>query len=247
MKSKLLLCLVAISFLATSCLSLGLKLIGAYEEEATVSEYTNNNKTVAYIPLRHIGLTAFYNDIKFKVDSLQDKGYIVFMESTRVTDTLTELQQDTLRLKVRKILGVALNKGGYLDTVNNKLLGRNFKNKKGLINQPKYHAMGVDTLKGRIADVPLNRLVQEYEKRYGSIPLNDCDYTTPLADKYDCGAVDKGQKNALVLEYRNQNLAQQIVNEKHNKIAVLYGALHERGLYTELKALDSTWFKKVRP
>lgn len=247
MKPRHLLLAAAISLSCVSCLSLGLKLIGAYNNHADMAVFANEaDKTVAYIAMRHIGTKEFYNDVKHKVDSLQGEGYIVFMESVRVTDSLTPAQKDTLQLKIRKITGVHIGDKGYIDTINNRLLGRRYKNRRGLINQPKYHELGVDTLSGRIVDIPMNRLVEVYEEKYGSLWLNPCDWTTRPEEKYDCGKEPKGQYNYLVLSYRNKHLADEVTREKHNKIAIIYGASHEWGLFKDLKAIDSTWAYKKR-
>jgi hypothetical protein len=241
MRGKIILLLAVTGMLCTSCLSLGLKLIGAYDKEASVSYYTNEYKTVAYIPMKHIGPKEFYGNVKSKVDSLQAEGYIVFMESVRVTDPLTPQQKDTLQWKIRKLTGVTISKSGYIDTINGTLMGRKFKNKKGLINQPRYFVLGVDTIKGRVVDVPMNHLIKAYEDEYGPIQLNVCDYVLAMDKKYECGKLSSKESNAMILEYRNKHLAQAIANEPSTKIAVLYGALHQSGLYKELKLTDPTW------
>jgi len=245
MKIKLLLALAITGLLCTSCLSLGLRMIGAYDKHASVSSYTNGDKELAYIPMKHIGPHEFYTNVRHKIDSLQSEGYIVFMESVRVTDSLTPQQKDTLQRKIRKITGVAITKSGYIDTLNGTLMGRKFKNRKGLINQPKYSLLGVDTITGRVVDVPMNHLVDAYEKQFGRIYLNDCDYVQPLDEKYECGKINSKKSNAMILDYRNRHLAEAIAEEPAKKIAVIYGALHEAGLFNELKDIDPSW--KIKP
>jgi len=244
MKGKLLLLLTLTGMLCTSCLSIGLKMIGAYDKEATVSHYSNGDKEVAYIPMKHIGPKEFYGNVKKKVDSLQAEGYIVYMESVRVKDSLTPQQKDTLKWKARKLTGVNISTSGYIDTINKTLMGYKFKNRKGLINQPRYYVLGVDTIKGRVVDVPMNDLIAAYEKEYGPIVLNECDYNLPWDQKYTCGKIAGEESNAMILDYRNAHLAMEIIDEKNKKIAVIYGALHENGLYKELKIRDSLWVKK---
>jgi hypothetical protein len=241
MKLRSVLFLALFMALATSCMSLALSFMGIYKTEAKVATYTDGEKTVAYIPMKHIGPKEFYAGVKHKVDSLQALGYIVFMESVKVIDSLTPAQQDTLRLKLRKLSGVAIRKEGYLDTINHKLMGRNFKNKRGLINQPKYSLLGVDTTTGRIVDVPMNVLIKQYEKQYGPIVLDPCDYTTPMEEKYKCDKEKNSRANEMILQFRNQHLADAIIAEKHNKIAVLYGAAHESGLFTYLVQASGKW------
>lgn len=247
MKTKILFFTAIACFLCTSCLSLGLKVMGIYNKEARVSNYSNGDKEIAYIPMKHIGPKEFYVNVKRKVDSLQAEGYIVFMESVRITDSLTPQQKDTVKWKLRKLTGVNISKSGYLDTINNKLMGRRYKNKGRLMNQPRYSLIGVDTIRGRVVDVPANRLIAAYEDKYGPIELNSCDYVLAMDKKYECGKLSNQAANAMILNYRNRHLAEAIVAEPNKKIAVLYGALHERGLYKELRTIDSAWVYKPKP
>lgn len=230
---------------SSSNLSYALKFYGIYEDKATIKTYTNLNKTVAYIPMKHIGPKEFYQNVTLKVDSLQAKGFIVFLEGTPVDSiSLTKAQQDTVRFKMRWITGIALNKKGYLDTVNGTLMGIPFKNKKGIINQPRYRELGIDTIKDRLVDMKMNLLVDEYESKYGKIILEDCDYNTSIEqDLYKCRKINEAEKDYIVLHYRNKKLAEAIMKEGYNKIAILYGARHETGMFEELKALDPNWRK----
>ncbi len=242
MKLRLFVALIIVAALAASCMSMALSVMGINKKEASLSVYSNGVKTVAYIPMKHIGPKEFYVNVRRRVDSLQRDGYIVFMESVRVRDSLTKQQTDTLSRKVRRLMGTTLSKQGYLDTINGRLMGHKFKNKNGLTNQPKYTKLGVDTTTGRIVDVPLNVLIRQYEKDYGTIVLDECDFATPLEDHYTCGREKRSQANALILKYRNKNLADAIIAEKHNKIAVLYGAAHEKGLLAMLRAAEPLWY-----
>lgn len=229
---------------SSSNLSYMLKRHGIYEDKAIVYTYTNIKKTVAYIPMRHVGTKGFYQNVTSKVDSLQAKGFIVFMEGTPVDSiNLTKAQQDTVKLKMRWITGIALNKKGYLNTINGTLMGKRFKNKKGIINQPRYRNLGIDTLKDKLADVETNLLVDEYERVYGKITLSDCDYKTSQEKQYKCHTIDHHRMDYIILYYRNKKLAEAIMKEQHNKIAILYGARHETGMFEELKALDPNWRK----
>jgi hypothetical protein len=242
MKLRNILSIALLAMLCTSCMSLALSVMGINKKESGYSVYSDSIKTVVFIPMKHIGPKEFYANVKHRVDSLQKEGYIVFMESVRVTDSLTDGQKDTLKRKVRKLTGVTLSKEGYLDTINGRLLGRKFKNRHGLINQPRYSKLGVDTIGGsRIVDVPMNMIIEEYEKQYGTIILNECDFTTPFEDKYKCGRENKAQADAMILNHRNRHLADAVLAEKHNKIVILYGALHEIGFFSCLLQPGSKW------
>lgn len=247
MKSKTLLLLVVASISLTSCMSLALNLIGVYDPEAITIPLTNDDRSVVFIPMKHIALKEFYANVGHKTDSLQKEGYTVFLESVSVKDSLSKTEKDTLELKFRKILGTHVSKKGYLDTINGKLMGKKYNNKKGIVNQPRYVKMGIDTSKARIVDVPANELLKEYEKEFGKVVLTDCDYNTKMEDKYTCGKFPKEGRDKMVRTYREKHLAQAIMNEPNKKVAVLFGALHETGLLKELQALDPKWKYVEKP
>lgn len=246
MKRKILFPLLLAGAALTSCMSIALNHLGIFDKEAPLRVYTNGDKILAYMPMKHIGPKEFYANIKHKVDSLESEGFIVFLESVRLTDSLTEKEKEILDLKLRKMMGVHVDNKGYLDTVNNRLMGRRYKNKKGLINQPKYSLLGADSLTSRVVDVPVNEIIREYEQRYGTILLNPCDWTTAPEEKYKCGTEPRSQVNEMILDLRNQRIANAIAEEKHKKIAVLYGALHEWGIFKRLQAIDTAWVRQPR-
>lgn len=241
MKTKTLLFLTIISLMSVSCMSLALNLLGVYDPKAQTIPLTNEDRSVVFIPMKHIALKDFYTNVGHKTDSLQKQGYTVFLESVSVRDSLSKEEKDTLDLKLRRVLGTHVSKDGYLDTINNKLMGRNFKNKKGLTNQPRYYKMGIDTTKARVVDVPANVLIKQYEQEFGKIVLTDCDYNTKLEDKYTCGMLPKENRDKMVRTYREKYLAEAIMNEPNKKVVVIFGALHQEGLLKELKALDAKW------
>jgi hypothetical protein len=124
-------------------------------------------------------------------------------------------------------------------------MGRRFSNKMKLVNQPPYRKMGSDSLTDRIVDVPMNRVVAAYEERFGPLQLNDCDYVLAPEAKYECGREPRDQVNEIILNYREQHLANTIAKDSKKKIAVIYGARHEQGLLRELRNIDSAWdYKK---
>lgn len=221
-------------------LNIALKSVHVYDDHVAVSSYANDDKTIAFISMKHIGTKNFYDNVALTSDSLASEGYVFFLESVSIDSLKFSAQQlDTIKFKMRKITGINVSK--YLDTVNNTLLGMHYKNKRGLINQPKYSKFGITEKNGKVVDVPMDLLVEEYENKYGKVLLNECDYSTLPNTYYGCAKEPEQNKEYIVLEYRNTNLAKNIMNSSHKKIAVLYGALHETGLYAELHKLDNSW------
>lgn len=241
MKPRSLLLLLGVVITFTSCMTLAVKALNLDNKNATVVTFGNNDKVVAFVPMKHIAPKEFYNGVKRIVDSLKAEGYIAYMESVKLTDSLSQEEKHLLDLKLRKMTGVKISKKGYLDTINNTLMGRRFKNKMKLINQPPYRMLGCDTIKDKIVDVPVNRIVQAYEEKYGALILNDCDYVLKLDKKYDCGREPSHQVDNIILNYRDKHLANAIVQDTNKKIIVIYGALHQSGLLRELRSTDPNW------
>lgn len=241
MKIKYHLLFTIATLTVSSCMSLQVKILRLDSKDASVVTFANGDKTVAFVPMKHIGPQEFYTDVKHIIDSLHSEGYVAYLETTRITDTLTEEENEIVHLKVRKMIGTYLSKNGYLDTINGRLMGRKFRNKVKLVNQPAYSMLGSDSIIDKVVDVPMNRLVQAYEQKYGPLQLNDCDYVLKPEDKYECGKEPGKQVRTIIRDYREKHLANTIMKDSNNKIAVIYGASHEFGLLGQLKALDSTW------
>ncbi|MEE1899299.1 hypothetical protein V1389_13190 [Flavobacterium rakeshii] len=217
-----------------------IKSAGFYEEDVNLSTLTNNDKTIVYFPIRHVGTKNFYNNIQFKVDSLASKGFVFFIEGIKTDSTKLSIQRiDTLELKLRKIVGGNVNI--YVDTINSTYMGYPFKNNKGLINQPKYSKLGISKTNSEHSDVSLDLLIDEYENKFGTIVLNECDYNTSPNTVYQCITVPENNKKYIVLDFRDIKLAKYITDSPHKKIAVIYGSNHEKGLYRELTKMDSLW------
>lgn len=225
-------------------MSIAVKVMGLDKKDAEVITFTNNDKTVAFIPMKHLGPKEFYADVKHLLDSLHNEGYIAYLESVKIMDSLPKEEVKLAHIKLRKMTGVYIGRGGYLDTINNRLMGRRFRNKQKLVNQPPYNKLGSDSLIDKLIDIPMNELVREYQSRFGPLALNDCDYVLKPEDKYNCGKEPGKQVNQIIMGYREQNLAANIAKEKNKKIAVVYGALHRNGLLRELRKIDTTWTYK---
>lgn len=229
--------------MATSCLSLAIKATGLDKKDATVVAFTNNDRTVAFVPMKHVGPKEFYEDVKHIIDSLHAEGYVAYLEGTRIKDSLSKEDYNIVMRKMRKMMGVPITKMGYLDTINGRLMGKKFKNKLKLINQPSYNKLGIDSLIDRIVDIPTNHIVKAYESKY-SLMLNDCDYVLPMEDKYECGKEPWKQVSEFIFKYREAHVANTIINDSNQKIAVVYGLAHKDGLLRELKLIDTTWTYK---
>jgi len=217
----------------TSCASIFnkriIKKLGVKNEKTELNFIDSKEKEVIFIPIHHVGRKKYYEDIAHKVDSLQKHNFIVFYEGVSDEKEKDSLIRKNSFLKLRKIMGFfPQGQQGYLDTVTNVIGGKvKYKGKHKLINQPKYKQLKVDSLIAIRTDVTLTELMNDFEKQYGKIILDSCDFETDFKDKnYKCKKVKrsirKKFKKGYVKDYRNKYLAKKIFESKKNKILVIY-------------------------
>ena len=241
--------IIFVSILLTSCLKMALTSAHILDKNISIKYITNGSKIVAFIPMHHIGIKEFYDDAKINIDSFSKNGFTIFYEGVKFGLVKDSLQKDTVIKKMRKIVGldlIALSKtNGYLDNENDKLLGYkiNGLSKYNLVNQPKGIIDRFDTLKFKLIDATYVQLVSECEKKFGAIKLDEYDLKTKSGEKYK-SKTNKEMKQYFLAEFRNKLITDSILNEKNNKIVILYGAKHFDGILENLKASDNN-FKNV--
>lgn len=206
----------------------GLEKMGVFDSKIHLTEIKNEAKEVIFFPMKHIANEEFYNDTKYKIDSLKKLGYYFFYESINV------LIDDTITLrKFRKLKGMPISKPslGYMYLIDSVY---KFKLKKKIIDQPSYIKLGVDSLCGKRVDLDLKDITDAYESDYGEIKLESCDYKTPFYEKSTCNdkKVDNKIINSLILTLRNKKIVNEVLQHKSKKIAIIYGAEH----FVEIKA-----------
>ena len=160
----------------TSCNSFWLKYSGVLDEKTELKVISNGQKNIAYLPLHHIGRKEYYDEMV-------------------TTDLKDSLEYIDYAKKFRKIQGGFGAGNGYLDTINNKIYGNiKYDEKYKMRNQPKFFEIGVDSLSAINADVKLEELISAFEKRNGTIKLNECDLKTGLKSEYTCETLNKKLK-----------------------------------------------------
>lgn len=246
MKKALLLVLLC-SFLI-SCKSyivdLALNQIGVFDEKAKLHVFSNGEKQIVIIGMHHVGKQAFYDDVKFKVDSLRNLNFHFFYETVQFESDFPEENREIYNKKYRKLSGYHIPGKGYLDPKTNKIAGKIKVNKKHkLVNQPKYPGLGINQTIDEKADLPINILIDKYEEKFGTIELNKCDIKTSLKENYKCSTWKNGDKDYITMELRNQEIANRIVTSEKTNIAIVYGKAHIEGVFNLLHEKDSTWIK----
>jgi len=221
--------LIVISLLMVSCIAAFLTLANKVYE---IDYYTNGEKTVAFIPMIHFNTPAFYQKVNKDMDSLRKAGYRVFYEGLDISPDIDSVAKMTILKKFRKATGVVFVK---IDSSN----AHPFHNIK-LTNQSTTN-IGINEKLDLLTDMKIDSLIGLYERDKGKIILSDCDLKTDLKDKYKCGKARKSARELLILNYRNQYLADKIIKSKSDKILVVYGMSHEDGVMKNLKKADHSW------
>jgi hypothetical protein len=200
-----------------------------------VQKFSNGDKTVAFIGVMHINKPEYYQKIKKDIDSLRAAGYSIMYEGVKPDSTLGKEKIEYFHKKLRKITGFYLT--SYLDTLNQDM-GK-FR-VKGFVDQTQ-ELTGINKLTDIRADLALDSLISVYERKRGPITLSSCDIDTKLGDKYKCGKKNKENFTYLVLNLRNEHLANVVLKHPNKKIAILYGDKHKYGLLQNLKSHDTRW------
>lgn len=215
----------------TSCsLALKASLKKSIVKEIKVLE--KNDKKIVFFPVSHIGYNSYFESIKKEMDSLHNEGFAVFFEGVQYSDSINAIRKDTLQRKVRRIMGYHLS-SSYKDSTNQSLPKYMSKNK--LIMQT---IENTGLKKGdRLVDMTIDSLITLYEIDFGKIKLNDCDFNTPLLEKFKCKDLQKHSRLAFLKTYRNINLVKEVLKETNTKIAIIYGSGHwydlSRRFYTK--------------
>lgn len=240
MRKTLLVLLVLISFCSCRGILTRILLTRKY---VTLSHYKNGDRDFVFINAAHLGKPAYYQDIKFIVDSLRASGYTILYEGLAIDhrkyDSLTIREY---KLKVRKVTGVYIS--DFSDIDENKSL--DVPAIKGLVRQTLQNT-GIDPKRDIRADYELVDLVKEYEKRKGEIRLSDCDWNSDPNARYKCGKINPVESDYLLIHMRNQRVVHLMDSLRAPKAAVLYGMIHSYGVTDLMRAKDSAWVFQYHP
>ncbi len=223
---------------------------GVLRDASRKFELRNGNRTIIYFPMRHLGTRVYYDQIQRAVDSLQKSGYVVFYESIAY-QVDSAAQRDRYDRKFRKLTGNRLGLQQCIEIPGDtsKILRAPMYRKLGqrIISQPDYSFFLVNYETAVNADIPKNKLLDDFEYKYGVIQLDPCDYTTALNEPYNCKPVKTALKNKFDKEFvmakREENLASLVADAAQQKILILFGTSHFKGFLRNLQARDPQWVK----
>jgi len=189
-------------------------------EDIEPQRYQAEEKSIIFVPITHFGEEAFYNSLRDSIIEWKSNDYTIFYEEIS-SNSLDSTKKAPYLMKWRKINGeIANTRASYAE------LSETFK---GKIVQPSYDALGVDS-NDINADIAFEDLIDKYEEVYGEVLLDSCDFSTPYDSTYLCSKRLKNDLMPIILDYRNEKLAERIVQSDLNKIVVVYGKAHMKGV-----------------
>ncbi|SFN89726.1 hypothetical protein SAMN05421741_11337 [Paenimyroides ummariense] len=203
--------------------------IYAANKSFAISYYEKQGREVATIPMIHVNKPAFYEMTKRKIDSLRNDGFVVFYEGIN-SDVTDSLQLDTLMRKFRHVTGFALM--DYMDSENEAF--KSLQNKKYVSQSDVDYGVNLDT--DHHADLYLEQMIEMFEKRYGKIVLNNCDYKTSLGKKYKCTKIDENKEYYILNGIRDQHVLNKIEQSDAQKILVVFGRNHIKDIYSKIQS-----------
>lgn len=246
MKTKaLLILLILVSSCKSYLANYYFKKIGVFDKNIKLEKATNNDKEIVFFGMHHIGKEEFYNDVKYKVDSLVQLGYYFYVEGinsqftgkTNITATDSAILID-LAYKFRKISGSPLISKKLNSDYLTFFKEKGIKIKEKLVKQPKYLELGLTEVNSKNTDLSLEKILENYEKKYGKVVLESCDYETKFHEESTCLVKpDKKIYDEMMMKDRNNSIINNILNEKKSKIAIIYGKAHFIGVKDSLQKL----------
>lgn len=208
-----------------------LKKMGVYDDGIQLKKIIADGKEVVFFPMHHLGTVPFYNDVRYKIDSLKKQDFYFYVEGVKGSEN------DTILRKWRKLHGeLSPGEEGFKEKLDS-ILGIKFK--KELIVQPEYKFFGIDTTNAKRTDVSLDDLVNYYETKYGEVKLEECDFETDVFKKSTCE--DKAIMSKEIIkdvrgDFRNTIVINELLNDnKHDRIAIIYGKGHVQKIIDTLK------------
>lgn len=213
---KLLQLFFIVSVLA-GCSILKAKNVGN-KTKADVNTISTSPRQVKFIGIAHVAKPELYADIVQQITALKKEGYVLFYEHVDYS-----LATEEVKRKTRKLVGIVPDKNGYSDRVEEGKVQQNNDDFLGLVNALDFNV-----------DVEAADIINEYEKRYGNLVLDSADIATPIEQKM-IPSEPMRQALPVILDYRNEYVVNQIKSSKYDKIVILYGALHEKGMKKLLK------------
>jgi hypothetical protein len=85
-------------------------------------------------------------------------------------------------------------------------------------------------------DINLLQMVNQIENLYGKIEFDCCEYNTHFDSAYSFSKAVKIRKlDPIIVDYRNEVVIEKVIASESEKIVILFGAAHRKGMKRLLK------------
>ena len=239
------------SVILSSCFSTlmtqALTKLGVYDDHVQISAYEFEDRKILLIPMHHVGTKKFYDDVKFKIDSLSKIDYSFYYEGIKIDRTTRDSTKiDTDLRKLRKLIGVVPSAESYLNKIKVLAEKKNYTFKKELKGQPSNKKLGLLSagIDSENVDMKLSELIDNYEENNKEIKLKECDRTTGLKEEYKCQDVkfDNEAFEDVFISMRNKLIINKLKKNEVQNLAIVYGKKHFQEI---IEFLNETNYQKI--
>lgn len=229
-------------------------------DPVTVNKYvlTNGHKTVVFQEMRHIGLSEFYKKVDNDVYYYRKQQYVFGYEGIFDIGNKASYQNEKIDYSQKYIEQPTMLGGLHPNDVNLDLnwfdIVSKLESRVAVENQINMERLMQK--KQMVSDLPFFK----YQNEINADNVNPVQYTANnvyriryfenLKNEYgiDIAEFYYGSnpiEQSVIIDERNQLVADFILNSSHDKILIHYGAEHFSGIFSLLKNTDSKW-KVVR-
>ncbi|ARN78144.1 hypothetical protein BST97_09115 [Nonlabens spongiae] len=182
------------------------------------SYFKKDNQRVIYLPMMHIAKPTNYDNVRIFIEEKREKGYVVYYETVKFDENKPDAEET--KLKMRRLTGLTFGEN-VLSNEQQAIFEILDPDKYVLQKQYDY---GLRPEIDVHADFYLKDLVALFEEQYHKVVLDNCDYNTPMNQKYDCNRKDYYKE--VVHDLRNEKLMTHILDSTVSKKLIVYGEGH---------------------
>ncbi|MDT0293373.1 hypothetical protein ACFQ3R_08070 [Mesonia ostreae] len=196
------------------------------------------NKEIVIVPMVHLAKPKYYNTSTKIINTLRNDDFTIFYERVTYPKNADSLTLDTLRRKMRKLVGSPFGLK-LTDTLHRNVYPNFFSS--GRYLQQSAEIAGYSYSLDKNVDLSVVEILDAYKKQFGEIELTECDYKTKFNHRYWCDKLEN--KSYVVEKLREDFIIKNVLKSNAHKIALVYGKLHYKGLK---ERLINEGFEKVK-
>lgn len=196
------------------------------------------NKEIVIVPMVHLAKPKYYSTSTKIINNLRNDDYTIFYERVTYPKNADSITLDTLRRKMRKLVGSPFGLK-LTDTLNKNVYPNFFSS--GRYLQQSSEIAGYSYSLDKNIDFSVVEILDAYKKKFGEIELTECDYKTKFNHRYWCDKLEN--KSYVIVKLREDFVIKNVLKSNTNKIALVYGKLHYKGLK---ERLINEGFEKVK-